>query len=156
MNYDFRDEEFSIASEIEYLLKAENKMICKFIVFTGELFTVMGMTQNLGFDPISGENPNFWEKSQFLEKKSKLLGKIPIFGKNPNFGDFQPLRQGIWERGCPAEKSYGSCLSYWDCEIGPAWESFTIDTTGGACINVWQEGKNGQFYEAKVALHFDQ
>ena len=27
--------------------------------------------------------------------------------------------------------------------------------TDGAHINVWQEGKNESFYEAKVALHFD-
>ena len=39
--------------------------------------------------------------------------------------------------------------------IGPARASFAFHTTGGAHVNVWQEGKNGRFYEAKVALHFD-
>ena len=39
--------------------------------------------------------------------------------------------------------------------IGHVQASFLVHTTGGAHINVWQEGKNGQFYEAKMALHFD-
>ena len=39
--------------------------------------------------------------------------------------------------------------------IGPARASFVKNPTGGAHVNVRQEGKNGRFYEAKVALHFD-
>ena len=40
-------------------------------------------------------------------------------------------------------------------QIGPAQASFAFPTTGGAHVNVRQEGKNGWFYEAKVALPFD-
>ena len=38
-----------------------------------------------------------WTKNWDLTQN---LGFDPSFGKNPNLGDLQPLGQGIGERGC--------------------------------------------------------
>ena len=51
MNYDLRDEKFSIASEIVYFLQTENKMSCKFSAFYKKTFYSDSMI--VLYDPVS-------------------------------------------------------------------------------------------------------